>query len=141
MEDLRPHGYSRVSGLDDSFGLPLGHALAALDELAKFHAFAHAWMNREGREAVAKEYACMMADNFYAEPNDGARNMLKAFDATMIQFAEMVQEPGQDLAAALREFNDRVGFEKQREECYSPNEGGFNVICHGDASFNIILFK
>jgi thiamine kinase-like enzyme len=60
---------------------------------------------------------------------------------TYYNIAKNVQEPGQELAGALKGFHEKHNILTQPQQhcCYDPEE--FNTMCHGDMWFNNMLFK
>jgi thiamine kinase-like enzyme len=57
------------------------------------------------------------------------------------QLAEKAQEPGQDLAGALKMFHEKHNIMTQINELMRYDPQGFNTMCHGDMWFNNIMFK
>jgi thiamine kinase-like enzyme len=57
------------------------------------------------------------------------------------RIAENVQEPGQDLAGALKRFHEKHDILSLHEKTFRCDPQGFNTMCHGDTWFNNMLFK
>ena len=58
-----------------------------------------------------------------------------------INLVQNIQEPGQDLAGALRRFHEKHDLVKHQLDLIRGAEGEFRTMLHGDFWFNNMLFK
>ncbi len=145
MENLKQHGFS-----DDVFdrtkGFDIHHAKVALEELAKFHALGYAKLNSYpgGVMEGVKDNAELCRDYLYVEcANEEVQETFTASMVTGMKYQlEVAQEPGQDFVKAFhRKLEEEGGVLALRKRLYTPRQGKFNTLTHGDTHLMNIMFK
>ena len=145
MENLTFQGYKEAENKQK--GLRADYIKTAMEEIAKFHAAGHVWLNSYpgGIEEGLKVNSVLATDYFCAEPEPIVQKMNQQFEwminMNIKELLEAVQEPGQDFVGIWDRFNKKHNAMKMRDTIYSPSKDGFNVLCHGDTWFNNMFFK
>eukprot|EP00095_Tigriopus_kingsejongensis_P007654 maker-scaffold116_size340332-snap-gene-1.11 protein:Tk07654 transcript:maker-scaffold116_size340332-snap-gene-1.11-mRNA-1 annotation:"GH19368" len=147
MEHLGHFGFrdcpTRRSGFD------LAHVKLILGAVAKMHAVSHAYFkdkyNGDLKSMIQRE-ELYCRDFFSTNPDEvmvGVTEFLrKVMYVSWANSLEKAQKPGQDLPASMKRSMAQDGdFFERRGRLFTPTEGEFNVLNHGDMWFNNMLFK
>lgn len=145
MKNLKTLGFR--DAIDIKRGLDIYHAKLALEELAKFHALGHAYLNNYpgGVKEGLKKNEILTTDYSFVNQSELVKSAVDTVNETLFSgFAhllDVVQEPGQDFVGALNRMHEKKNVFSFRKELYTAKEGEFNAICHGDTHLNNIMFR
>ncbi len=145
MQNLVHLGYEVAENKEQ--GLSLAHAKISLEEIARFHALGYAYLRSYAggiSEGLLANNA-LVTDYFLLEQTPEVKKAVDAISEGSLKnfykLLEQIQEPGQDLVAAVRNFDEEHGAIRHRNKLYEADPQDFNTICHGDTWFNNILFQ
>ncbi len=145
MENLKAVGFR--DAIDKKCGLGRDYAKLALGEIAKFHAVGYAYLKSfTGEVEGGLEAEPVLTTDFFCDKkSDLIKEIFGKFkDQQVKQWLDMMgrcEEQGQGLKDILAKATADFDLTDKRDELYAPNPNGFNVLCHGDAWFNNMLFK
>ncbi len=142
MQNLKMMGYAEAR--DKKKGLGDQYLRLALEEMARFHALGrtHLKSHSGGEEAFAQRWDPVATDYMYVNKTAHYQSLEPAMAEGFLQIVAAVQDKGEeDLLERFYRFHQEKGFFTERDKLYAPCKDGFNVICHGDAWFNNVLFK
>ena len=86
-----------------------------------------------------------MRDYVRTDPNEHTRTFQRHAQANgpeqHLMTLRLVQEPGQDLAGALKRLHEDHNLMDRVKELIKGEDGEFRTMIHGDAWFGNMLFK